>query len=203
MQIQIAQFYFPVDFIVLETEPVSNPNAQIPLILGRPFLANSNAIIHYRNGQLRLSIGHLTIDLNISNINKRPREFKNDEADMIQMLVDGNLGDTSDSLTMCLDHFTSKFNINEYTSELNDLLDTSYNSQKFDQLMTTEVAIEDPPKLDPNLLPHDLKYAFLDPSKNFPKILASDLIEDQEKQLLKILKENKEELGWVVTNIKE
>ena len=39
------KFLFPVDFIVLDTEPVANMTNQIPVILGRPFLATSNAVI--------------------------------------------------------------------------------------------------------------------------------------------------------------
>src|SRR3954470_19903580 len=35
--IKIENFYFPVDFIVLDTEPVNDPVTQIKVILGRPF----------------------------------------------------------------------------------------------------------------------------------------------------------------------
>jgi len=55
--VQIDKFYFPVDFIVLDTHPVSNPTSQHPIILGRPFLATSNALINCRNGVLNLSFG--------------------------------------------------------------------------------------------------------------------------------------------------
>ena len=34
--VQIEKFYVPIDFIVLNTEPMANPNAQILVILGRP-----------------------------------------------------------------------------------------------------------------------------------------------------------------------
>ena len=44
--IRVGEFIFPVDFIVLETQPVNNLTSQIPLILGRPFLATSNALIN-------------------------------------------------------------------------------------------------------------------------------------------------------------
>ena len=45
--IKVGDFVFPVDFVVLETQPVSNPKNQIPIILGRPFLATSNALINF------------------------------------------------------------------------------------------------------------------------------------------------------------
>ena len=44
--VQVGKFYFPVDFIVLDTQPVVNRGTQFPLILGRPFLATANATIH-------------------------------------------------------------------------------------------------------------------------------------------------------------
>lgn len=46
--IKVDKFYFPVDSIVIDTQPVMNTNGQILVILGRPFLAISNAIINCR-----------------------------------------------------------------------------------------------------------------------------------------------------------
>ena len=46
--VQVDKFYFPVDFVVLDTQPVVNQGTRLPVILGRPFLAIANAIIHYR-----------------------------------------------------------------------------------------------------------------------------------------------------------
>ena len=35
--VQINKFYYPVDFIILETESVVHANSKISIILGRPF----------------------------------------------------------------------------------------------------------------------------------------------------------------------
>ena len=48
--VQVDKFYYPVDFVVHDTEPVVVGANYVPFILGRPFLATSNAIINYRNG---------------------------------------------------------------------------------------------------------------------------------------------------------
>ena len=48
--IQVDKFYYPVDFVVLDTEPVAARANHVPIILGRPFLATSNVIINFRNG---------------------------------------------------------------------------------------------------------------------------------------------------------
>ena len=53
--IKVGEFIFPVDFVVLETAPVENPRGQIPVILGRPFLATSNALINCRSGLMKLT----------------------------------------------------------------------------------------------------------------------------------------------------
>ena len=66
--IKVDKFYFPVDFIVLDTQPTVDVCAQIPVILGRPFLATSNAIINCRNGILKLSFGNMTVELNVFNV---------------------------------------------------------------------------------------------------------------------------------------
>ena len=44
--IQVDKFYYPVDFVVFDTEPVAVETNYVPIILGRPFLATSNAIIN-------------------------------------------------------------------------------------------------------------------------------------------------------------
>ena len=48
--VKLDKFYYPVDFVVLDTKPMAEGGNQVPIILGRPFLATSNAIINCRNG---------------------------------------------------------------------------------------------------------------------------------------------------------
>jgi hypothetical protein len=73
--IKVDKFYFPVDFIVIDTEPVHNVANQIPVILGRPFLATANALINCRTGVMKISFGNMTVELNIFNINSQPLEY--------------------------------------------------------------------------------------------------------------------------------
>jgi hypothetical protein len=73
--IKIDKFYFPVDFIVTDTEPVHDVVNQIPVILGRPFLAMANALINCRMEVMKISFGNITMELNIFNINSQPLEY--------------------------------------------------------------------------------------------------------------------------------
>ena len=67
--VKIDKFYYPVDFVVLDTAPSSNEPNHVPIILGRPFLATANAIINCRNGLMQLTFGDMTLELNIFNFN--------------------------------------------------------------------------------------------------------------------------------------
>ena len=48
--VKVDKFYYPVDFVVLDTEPIASGPNHVPIIPGRQFLATANAIINYRNG---------------------------------------------------------------------------------------------------------------------------------------------------------
>ena len=68
--VQVDKFYFPVDFVVLDIQPVVNQGTQFPVILGRPFLFTANTIIHCKGGLMTLSFGNMTVNLNIFNVIK-------------------------------------------------------------------------------------------------------------------------------------
>ncbi|XP_026424528.1 uncharacterized protein LOC113320815 [Papaver somniferum] len=63
--IQVESFIYPVDFIVLDTQLVSNPSGKVPVILGRPFLATSNAVINCRNGIMELTFENMKMEINV------------------------------------------------------------------------------------------------------------------------------------------
>jgi len=85
--VQVDKFIYPVDFIVLDTQPDEACNS-IPIILGRPFLATSNALINCRNGLMKLSFENMILEMNIFNICKQPGDDNDlQEVDLIEELV--------------------------------------------------------------------------------------------------------------------
>ena len=78
--VKIDKFYYPVDFVVLHTEPSPNEPNHVPIILGRPFLATANAIINCRNGIMQLTFGNMTMELNIFQLNENPNLLENDNS---------------------------------------------------------------------------------------------------------------------------
>ncbi|RVW22727.1 hypothetical protein CK203_099359 [Vitis vinifera] len=69
--VQVNKFYYPMDFVVLDTDPVIKGTNYVPIILGRPFLATSNSIINCRNGVMQLTFGNMTLELNIFHLCKK------------------------------------------------------------------------------------------------------------------------------------
>ncbi|KAH9725250.1 hypothetical protein KPL70_007801 [Citrus sinensis] len=88
--IQVDKFYFLVDFIVIDTQPIQDSRKHILIILGRPFLATADAHIQCKIGNIQLSFGNMTMELNIFNIAKQPHNTNDGivDVDLIEALVD-------------------------------------------------------------------------------------------------------------------
>ena len=69
--IQMDKFYYSADIVVLDTEPIAVGVNYVPIILGRPFLATSNAIINCQNGVMQLTFGNMALELNFFHLSKK------------------------------------------------------------------------------------------------------------------------------------
>ena len=69
--VKVENFCYHVDFFILDTEPTLHPSANIPIILGRPFLAIANTLINRRNGRMKITFDSMTAELNIFNVNQQ------------------------------------------------------------------------------------------------------------------------------------
>jgi hypothetical protein len=58
-----------------------------------------------------------------------------------------------------------------------------------------ETAVPDPPKKELKPLSDSLKYKFIGPAESLPVIIALDLIDAQEVELLGVLREHREAIG--------
>ncbi|XP_073153028.1 uncharacterized protein [Henckelia pumila] len=61
--VKVDKFIFPVDFVVLNMEE----DLDMPLILGRPFLATGKALIDVLKGELHLRVGEENISFDVFN----------------------------------------------------------------------------------------------------------------------------------------
>ena len=83
--VKVDKFYYPVDFVVLDTEPIASRPNHVPIILGRPFLATANVIINFRNGVMQLTFGNMTLELSIFHLSNKHKlvEYDNQGADEV------------------------------------------------------------------------------------------------------------------------
>lgn len=82
--VQVDKFYYPVDFVVLDTQPVLHSENEIPVILGRPFLATCDTHISCRSEVMKLNFGNMTLEINIFNVFRRP--YEDDECAVVNLI---------------------------------------------------------------------------------------------------------------------
>ena len=77
--VKVDKFYYPVDFVVLDTKPIASRPNHVPIILGRPFFATANVIINCRNGVMQLTFGNMTLEFNIFHFNHKHKPVEGDK----------------------------------------------------------------------------------------------------------------------------
>jgi hypothetical protein len=85
-----------MDFIVLDIEPVQVVGTEIPMILGRPFLAMANTLINCRSRVMKISFRNMTVELNIFHIRKQPLDYDQmNQVCLIEEIIDEVIEESS------------------------------------------------------------------------------------------------------------
>ena len=168
------KFYYPVDFVMLDIEPVAVRTNYVPIILGRPFLATSNAIINCRNGVMQLTFGNMTLQLNIFHLSKKhmqPGEEGPEEACIIDTIPKEQA--EQQKLQDVLIEEVS--NCSEELQGSQDLYTMLRPWRKKEEILPLliEEGINKPQKLDLKPLPTELKYAYLEEHGQYPVVISS------------------------------
>ncbi|XP_038877468.1 uncharacterized protein LOC120069749 [Benincasa hispida] len=71
--VQVDKFIFPADFIILDYEV----DIEVPIILGRPFLATGRALINVQKGKLIIRVDDQQVKFNVLNALKYPSDMEN------------------------------------------------------------------------------------------------------------------------------
>ena len=186
--VKVEDFYFPVDFIILDMEGVDDMR-QTPIILGRPFLATANACINCRTGAMDVSFGNRKMRLNIFHAAMGPAgDEASFEVDFIQDLVEAeHVWLLSDPPQEEVDESLEGDCHGLIESQTGDLSWT-WHFEPLPELAEKPArpSIESPPELELKPLPASLKYAFLGKDQTLPVIISADLTDTQECQLLQV-----------------
>ena len=170
--IQVDRFYYPVDFVVLDTEPVAVGANHVPIILGRPFLATSNTIINCQNGVMQLTFGNMTLELNIFHLGKRHMHSEEDDFEEVSIIdtileEQANEQQVQDLLTPELSECLGEQQELQYMS-----LVQGYMRRKIEILhLLSGDEPKEPQQLELKPLPVELKYAFLEGNEQCPVVI--------------------------------
>ena len=207
--VKVGKFIFPVDFVVMKMEE----DNQVPLLLGRPFLATGAALIDVQKGELTLRVGNEAVHFNLNKSLTQP-----DVDAEICMDVENISPIGFDLISDCnLQHSINENEMNfQYLESVDyELLQSSYqnietvlilneNSQENSSSQEEKVTKQETSAegLILKELPSHLKYAFLEPEKGKPIIISVELTKNEEQRLLQILRKYKEAIAWPIEDLK-
>ncbi|XP_075504493.1 uncharacterized protein LOC142541930 [Primulina tabacum] len=204
------QVHFPVDFVVLDMEE----DREIPLILGRPFLAAGKALIDVYKGELVLRLNDESVVFNVFQSIKYPNDtsycFRIDTIDeFVECGLQGLL--CEDPLEICLTHTCTGDLENKETEEYMHYLEASKPISKTVNSRIGELghvprplksSIQEAPSLEMKPLPSHLKYLFLLNNDILPVLVSSTLTGTEEEKMLRVLRKNIKAIGWSIADIK-
>ena len=155
-------FIFLADFIVLDMEE----DKEIPIILGRPFLATDKAMIDVQRGELKLRVHEDEVKFNVFEAVRHPAESDTCfMAEIVDAIVSSQSGLTY-PLEASLVRNDSE-NMSEEAEEYVKWMDSfGPNRRKyFESLGESDKlpvpSVEQPPKMEQKPLPSHLKYALI------------------------------------------
>ena len=102
--VKVGKFIFPVDFVIMKMEE----DTQIPLLLGRPFLATGAALIDVQKGELTLRVGDEVVHFT----SNRSLEHPNVEADSCMAVGNNSLLNVELNSDCILQHSINEIEMN-------------------------------------------------------------------------------------------
>ena len=207
--VKVGKFHIPTDFVVLEMEE----DSQIPIILGRPFLATAGTMIDVKNGKLSLTVGNESAEFNLTNALKQPSlEDSCCRIDLIDDLVKETL------VTKPLDDPLEESLVYDgpFEKERVDVIAFTQLLEATPQLPPSKVRIEklevEPksppiekvkvPQVELKPLPSNLRYEFLGPDSSYPVIVNANLSNTEIDRLLEVLRLHRKVIGYTIDDIK-
>ncbi|XP_038896420.1 uncharacterized protein LOC120084686 [Benincasa hispida] len=158
--VKVDNLIFPADFIILDYEA----DREVPIILGRPFLATGKVLIDVHKGELTMRVDNEEVKFNMLNALKFPN------SDDFQL---NNIELTEEETQVC-----------EVLALEGTLKESEMPSLSKQQTKPMRPSLEQPPELELKQLPRHLKYAFLGTNNTLPVIISVNLTKPNEDSLL-------------------
>ena len=201
--VNVDKFIFLADFIVLDMEE----DKEIPIILGRPFLATGRALIDVQKEELKLRVQDDEVRFSVFNAVRHPA--KSDACFMIESLeaiVPRQSGSTEPLEASLVQN--AKEELSEEAEDYVMWMDSfQLNRRKYydsleENTLTLVPSVERPPQLEQKPLPSHLRYAYLGESSTLPVIISASLTIVEEEKLLRVFRDHKNAIGWSLAHLK-
>ncbi|XP_019179258.1 PREDICTED: uncharacterized protein LOC109174479 [Ipomoea nil] len=198
--VQVDKLIIPADFVLLDINKKYNYEQDMPILLGRPFMATTKTMIDVQNGKLTMTVLDETIEFSILKSMKLPENNNNHcfAVDVLDSIISAKF----------LDQYPLKVEVDDVEHDESPIKEGSVEGGSVTCLEQIKgkhhpsIEAEIPPTLELKPLPSSLKYAFLGPNNTYPVIIASDISLEQEQSLLDVLQKYKSAIGWTVGDIK-
>ncbi|GKB60427.1 reverse transcriptase domain-containing protein [Tanacetum coccineum] len=193
--IKVDKFVLPIDFVILDMPE----DSRVPIILGRPFLATSRAMIDVFNKKITLRVGD---DELLENDRSdlfllKGLEKSIDHSDLESRESLENKSDVKSDLGIAIrriDYINTSYSVEQRTSRPDEV-----KSEHFYSASANEID-EKRPEL--KSLPNHLEYVYLHGNKLFPIIISSKLFEKEKNLLLQVLEKHRGAIAWKMPDIK-
>ncbi|GJR97272.1 reverse transcriptase domain-containing protein [Tanacetum coccineum] len=204
MIIEVGKFTIPADFVIPEMEE----DSKVPLILGRPFLHTTDAVIRVKQKQLNLGVGTERMIFNIDSAMKH--SYSNDDTCFSIDVIDEILEEDLDALldegskilhsiegTLLEEEIFAEFDefmamtANENSDSESDTEDLPFEKITINTDYKIKTSLKEPPTdLELKPLPDILEYVFLEEPYFLPVIISSQLSKEKKNKLISILKKH-------------
>nr|GEW96441.1 reverse transcriptase domain-containing protein [Tanacetum cinerariifolium] len=224
--VKVSKFYFPTDFVILDF--VVDP--RVPLILGRPFLSTTHALIDVYKGEITLRHDDQSLTLKLLGFtddvstevsypsyepivssslqNLTPFDASNflllEEADAFIVIDDELISSNIDAT-----YYDPEGDILILEALFNNDPKPLSNQKDFFSTLHKDLKVIEPktqedelPEVELKELPPHLEYAFLGNNGEWPVIIAKDLSPNKKTDLINVLKNQKKAIAWKLTDIK-
>ncbi|CAL9024824.1 unnamed protein product [Prunus brigantina] len=204
----------PADFVVLDMEDAPIHNRELPILLGRPFMATANTLIDVKNGILKMTVLGRTVEFKVFESLSHPSNSVDCfSIDCLDSLVFSKFvqAQSDDDLEIVLTQPLGDLDDEPEFMEVAAALEVSkpYHSSISPIIEPLEPAsiklvpsIVKPPKLELKPLPQHLKYVYLGEIETLPRHYSFDLSPLEEDKLIKVPRDHKNAIGWTIADIK-
>ncbi|XP_075074338.1 uncharacterized protein LOC142161953 [Nicotiana tabacum] len=210
--VKVRKFHLPADFVILDCAV----DKEIPIILGRPFLATGRALMHSERNEIKFPVNDEEVTFQASKDMKLPHEYERisviDVVDEVEDAVEIKMEEQclGEALAAILVNFDGEDmeGYMELVNVLERLGSYTYVPEKLSLDLENRAtppakpSIIEPLQLELKPLPPHLRYEFLGSNDTLPVIVYSLLNDVQVERLLEVLKEHRQAIRWTIADIR-